>query len=60
MGLCDTIKHHNKNENACKLGFWHFVTFNKIVGFSASLSANKGVNQQIMRFTPFSTPKNLL
>ena len=24
-----------------------------------SLSANKGVNQQIMRFTPFITPKNL-
>ena len=25
-----------------------------------SLSANKGVNQQLMRFTPFSTPKNLI
>lgn len=24
-----------------------------------SLSANKGVNQQVMRFTPFITPKNL-
>lgn len=24
-----------------------------------SLSANKGVNQQLMRFTPFITPKNL-
>lgn len=23
-----------------------------------SLSANKGVNQQVMRFTPFITPKN--
>ena len=23
------------------------------------LSANKGVNQQVMRFTPFITPKNL-
>ena len=22
------------------------------------LSANKGVNQQVMRFTPFITPKN--
>lgn len=24
----------------------------------SSLSANKGVNQQVMRFTPFITPKN--
>lgn len=24
-----------------------------------SLSANKGVNQQVMRFTPFITPKDL-
>ena len=28
-------------------------------GSNPSLSANKGVNQQIMRFTPFITPKNL-
>ena len=25
-----------------------------------SLSANKGVNQQVMRFTPFSTPKKII
>lgn len=25
----------------------------------SSLSANKGVNQQVMRFTPFSTPENI-
>ena len=25
-----------------------------------SLSANKGVNQQVMRFTPFIIPNNLL
>ena len=25
----------------------------------SSLSANKGVNQQVMRFTPFITPKKL-
>ena len=25
----------------------------------SSLSANKGVKQQVMRFTPFSTPINL-
>ena len=30
------------------------------VGSQTSLSANKGVNQQVMRFTPFSTPSNLL
>ena len=29
-------------------------------GSNPSLSANKGVNQQVMRFTPFSTPNNLL
>lgn len=28
-------------------------------GSQTSLSANKGVNQQVMRFTPFITPKNL-
>ena len=28
-------------------------------GSNPSLSANKGVNQQFMRFTPFSIPKNL-
>ena len=27
-------------------------------GSNPSLSANKGVNQQLMRFTPFITPKN--
>ena len=26
----------------------------------SSLSANKGVNQQVMRFTPFSTPKKII
>ena len=26
-------------------------------GSNPSLSANKGVNQQVMRFTPFITPK---
>ena len=25
----------------------------------SSLSANKGVNQQVTRFTPFVTPKNI-
>ena len=29
-------------------------------GSNPSLSANKGVNQQIMRFTPFITPKKFL
>ena len=29
-------------------------------GSNPSLSANKGVNQQVMRFTPFITPNNLL
>ena len=28
-------------------------------GSQTSLSANKGVNQQVMRFAPFITPKNL-
>ena len=28
-------------------------------GSNPSLSANKGVNQQVMRFAPFITPKNL-
>ena len=28
-------------------------------GSNPSLSANKGVNQQVMRFTPFITPKKV-
>ena len=41
MALCGTIKHHNKNEKPCVLGFWHFLTSESIAGFSASLSAFK-------------------
>ena len=29
-------------------------------GSNPSLSANKGVNQQVMRFTPFITPEKFL
>ena len=29
-------------------------------GSQTSLSANKGVNQQVMRFTPFIAPKKFL
>ena len=29
-------------------------------GSNPSLSANKGVNQQLMRFTPFITPEKFL
>ena len=42
---------------------WSITTVLKTValrgagGSNPSLSANKGVNQQIMRFTPFITPK---
>lgn len=59
MALCGIIKHHNKNEKPCVLGFWHFLTSERIAGFSASLSAIKGVNQAFARFTPFFTPKNV-
>ena len=44
---------------------WSITTVLKTVvlrgtgGSNPSLSANKGVNQQVMRFTPFSTPENL-
>jgi hypothetical protein len=41
MILCDTIKHHNKNGKPCVLGFWHFMTSERIAGFSASLSAKE-------------------
>ena len=43
---------------------WSITTVLKTVvlrgtgGSNPSLSANKGVNQQVMRFTPFITPKN--
>lgn len=39
MALCDTIKHHKKNEKPCVLGFWHFLTSERIAGLSACLSA---------------------
>ena len=44
---------------------WSITTVLKTVvlrgtgGSNPSLSANKGVNQQVMRFAPFITPKNL-
>lgn len=51
MILCDTIKHHNKNGKPCALGFWHFLTSERIAGFSASLSAinlgNQGFTQNV-------------
>lgn len=49
MILCDTIKHHNKNEKPCALGFWHFMTSERIAGFSASLSAQSPVGRKIYR-----------
>lgn len=57
MALCGIIKHHDKNEKPCVLGFWHFLTSERIAGFSASLSAIKGVNQAFARFTPFLHPE---
>ncbi len=48
MALCGIIKHHNKNEKPCVLGFWHFLTSERIAGFSASLSA---INLEIQGFT---------
>lgn len=59
MILCDTIKHHNKNGKPCALGFWHFLTSERIAGFSASLSATNAENQQIAKQTPSFTPKNV-
>ena len=44
---------------------WSITTVLKTVvprgtgGSNPSLSANKGVNQQVMRFTPFITPKKI-
>lgn len=53
MILCDTIKHHNKNGKPCALGFWHFLTSEKIAGFSASLSAQSPVDRKIYRTFAF-------
>lgn len=41
MALCGIIKHHDKNEKPCVLGFWHFLTSERIAGFSASLTVWK-------------------
>ena len=49
MALCGIIKHHDKNEKPCVLGFWHFLTSESIAGFSASLSAQSPVNRKIYR-----------
>ena len=44
---------------------WSIVAVSKAVelqgsgGSNPSLSAIKGVNQQVMRFAPFSTPENI-
>jgi hypothetical protein len=51
MALCGIIKHHDKNEKPCVLGFWHFLTSERIAGFSPSLSAinleNQGLTQNV-------------
>jgi len=59
MALCGIIKHHDKNEKPCVLGFWHFLTSERIAGFSASLSAINAENQQIIKQTPNFIPKNV-
>lgn len=41
-------------------GLENRCTGNRTEGSNPSLSANKGVNQQIMRFTPFIIPKKFL
>ena len=41
MALCGIIKHHDKNEKPCVLGFWHFLTSESIAGLSPSLSATE-------------------
>ena len=41
-------------------GLENRCTGNRTEGSNPSLSANKGVNQQIMRFTPFVVPKKFL
>lgn len=51
MALCGTIKHHNKNEKPCVLGFWHFLTSERIAGFSASLSAEKETDNEQQSLT---------
>ena len=50
MALCGTIKHHNKNEKPCVLGFWHFLTSERIAGLSASLSAKSCKSQDLQDF----------
>ena len=50
MILRDTIKHHNKNGKPCVLGFWHFLTSERIAGFSASLSAKSCKSKDLQDF----------
>lgn len=55
MALCGIIKHHDKNEKPCVLGFWHFLTSERIAGFSASLSAQSPVSRKIYRTFCFNS-----
>lgn len=57
MALCGTIKHHNKNEKPCVLGFWHFLTSERIAGLSASLSAIKEVKNDFLFFVYLTTKR---
>ena len=41
-------------------GLENRCTGNRTEGSNPSLSANKGVNQQVMRFAPFIMPKKFL
>lgn len=50
MALCGIIKHHDKNEKPCVLGFWHFLTSESIAGLSASLSAKSCKSKDLQDF----------
>lgn len=49
MALCGTIKHHNKNEKPCVLGFWNFLTSERIAGLGACLSATESRKSKDLR-----------
>lgn len=50
MALCGIIKHHDKNEKPCVLGFWHFLISESIAGLSACLSAMSCKSKDLQDF----------
>ena len=61
VGLRETVANNRRDARVVEWGgLENRCTLRSTKGSNPFLSANKGVNQQVMQFTPFITPENQL